>query len=91
MTIKVIKKQNEINFINPIKTSLFELPKCSKLCGKHILCEYIDVMEGTIILYAYSNSSKRINEHINKNSTKHKYYTAKVPKESNKNCLEGVY
>ena len=79
MEIRVIKIEDNINFINPVKTSLSDLLQCREVRGQYILCEYIDVIEGTVVMYAYSNSLKCLDAYIQKSNAEHKYYTAKIP------------
>lgn len=91
MEIRVVRTEDNINFINPITTSLSDLLQCNRICGQYIMCEYLDIIEGTIKVYAYSDSLKRLDEYIKKHDVEHKYYTAKIPENEGIDCLEGVY
>lgn len=90
MDIKVIKTEDNINFINPVTTNLSDLIQCNEICGQYILCEYLDVIEGTVVVYAYSRSLKRLDAYIQKSNTGQKYYTAKIPDNESIDSLEGV-
>ena len=91
LDISVIKTENDINFVKPITTTMFELDNYNEVSGQYILFEYVDVIESIIILYAYSNSLKSIMEYINKDNTGRNYRSAKVPKDEGADCLASAW
>ena len=91
MNISVIKEENKISFVNPITTTLSDLLQHSELQGKYILCEYLNVVDGSIKLYAYADSLYELDAYIKQSKDSTKLYTAKIPKDTGIDCLEGIY